>query len=360
MTIRPGGPPTLLSELNPLHKNVYVLQTHDPNYDTKNNFLHITGKIVVILFLEYHDTNWLEEILCNSKNHLLETGKLKNYYIIVHAHRLEKSLFDQYQEFFTFLYEPLIYTYYTDYFDQVEFEKNIKYHFLSLNNRASVARQTLYYFFTKFNLLEKSYFSYIGDLDRTHYQSYDQITQASMLDNNQAWYMKKLNHSELNKRIPIKINNDQFRKNDWGIGQTEYYSETFCSVVFETYDDQPYPYFTEKIFKPLAFGHPFVVYGNPGCLQLLQDMGFKTFSDFWDEDYDSLSQNHRLEAIFHLLLEVSTWSIAKLNQVHNKLIPILEHNKQHFLKTLPTLYNQAKPELFKKINQTIEEKISLV
>jgi len=358
MTAQMCSVPTLLDDFKITSDKVFVLQTHDPNDDTMNSFADIEGKIIILLYLEYHTYDWIEEILANSKSHYEMTGKLKNYYIIVHSHKYPQSLFDEYQDFFSFLYQPLIYNYYTDHFQKVELKKNIKFHFLSLNNRASVARQSLYYFFVKFNLIEKSYFSYLGELERSKYKSYDEISEE-MLSSHTAWFCKNLDLHKLHNNIPFTIKGDKFEINDWSIGDKKYYEDTFCSVVFETYDDQPFPYFTEKIFKPIVFGHPFILHGNPGSLKMLQDLGFQTFANFWDEDYDSLAGNYRLEAIFHLLLEMSTWSVNKLEKLHREILPILEHNQNLFW-SWPSAYKSIKTELFNDINQIIQNKIHLL
>jgi hypothetical protein len=320
----------------------------------------VSGKIIVLLFLEYHQDHWIDEILCDTKNHFTKTGHLKNYYVIVHTHQYPKSIYDEYSDFFTLIYEPSIYSYYVNHFTKTTLSKNIKYPFLSLNNRASTARQSLYYFFKKFNLLKKSYFSYLGELDRTNYTSHDDITKEIASKNELSWYLKRLDLKECNQSIPYKIEGDTFQNNDWSVGQFKYYNETFCSLVFETYDDQLYPYFTEKIWKAIAFGHPFILYSNPNSLKLLQELGFKTFNDFWDEDYDSMSGNYRLESIFHLTLEIASWPIERLNKIHNQLQFILDHNQQHFFNHLPKMFQNVKYKLYNKIDKIIEEKRHLV
>jgi hypothetical protein len=352
--------PTLLDEFTTNYDNVYVVQTHDPNYDVIHNFKHVSGKIIVLLFLEYHQDHWIDEILCDTKNHFLKTGHLKNYYVIVHTHQYPKSIYDEYSDFFTLICEPSVYSYYVDHFTKPELSKNIKYPFLSLNNRASPARQSLYYFFKKFNLFEKSYFSYLGELERTKYASYDAITKDIASENCSAWYLKRLDLEECNKNIPYKIEGDTFHLNDWSVGQLKYYNETFCSLVFETYDNQLYPYFTEKIWKAIAFGHPFILYSNPNSLKLLQELGFKTFNDFWDEDYDTMSGNYRLESIFHLTLEIASWPIERLNKVHSQIQPILDHNQQHFFNELPKMFANVKQNLYNTIDRAIEKKIHLL
>jgi hypothetical protein len=44
---------------------------------------------------------------------------------------------------------------------------------------------------------------------------------------------------------------------------------------------------SEKSFKPLAHRHPFMIYGTPGTLKHLRELGFQTFDHVIDETYDS-------------------------------------------------------------------------
>jgi hypothetical protein len=43
---------------------------------------------------------------------------------------------------------------------------------------------------------------------------------------------------------------------------------------------------TEKVFKSIAAGHPFILAGNAGSLKHLKELGFSTFAPFINEDYD--------------------------------------------------------------------------
>ena len=74
---------------------------------------------------------------------------------------------------------------------------------------------------------------------------------------------------------------------------TDYlYSETYFSVVTET------NFFTkgqidtgrftsEKTFKPIIYQHPFIVVTVPHFLDKLREIGYKTFSPWINEDYDT-------------------------------------------------------------------------
>lgn len=45
---------------------------------------------------------------------------------------------------------------------------------------------------------------------------------------------------------------------------------------------------SEKIFKPLAYFHPFVCVGSEGTCRYLQREGFETFDNLWSESYDTV------------------------------------------------------------------------
>jgi hypothetical protein len=84
---------------------------------------------------------------------------------------------------------------------------------------------------------------------------------------------------------------------------------------------------TEKSLKPLIHFHPFVIVGRPGTLECLRSMGFKTFSDYWDESYDDTVNNtERFKKIYDLFLKFNNMTFDELHSLYLELIPILEHN----------------------------------
>ena len=46
-------------------------------------------------------------------------------------------------------------------------------------------------------------------------------------------------------------------------------------------------YCTEKIYKPIIYGQPFMTIGPVGILEHLKGMGYETFEGLFDESYDS-------------------------------------------------------------------------
>jgi hypothetical protein len=226
-------------------------------------------------------------------------------------------------------------------------------HFLSLNNRASWYRQVLFYFFENFKIIDKSYFSYLGDLNRTGYKSYEEIDKIFASED--TWYLTGLDIPSTRAQIPRASGLETPQDIDWGVGDSRYYQECFCSIVTETYAAELHPFFTEKTFKPILFFQPFLIHGNAGCLTKLQSMGFKTFGNWWDESYDQLPGGvKRFEAMLKVILEINSWSLEKINKVYKDMLPILEHNHNQFTRVLPAMYNTEIQQVKERILEIIE------
>jgi hypothetical protein len=83
-----------------------------------------------------------------------------------------------------------------------------------------------------------------------------------------------------------------------------WYAQTNFSIVAETHVDGE-RFISEKIFKPLAFQHPFIVYGTAGTLRFLHESGFETFNHVIDESYDNIVNPFvRLQAIIDIIEEL--------------------------------------------------------
>ena len=112
------------------------------------------------------------------------------------------------------------------------------------------------------------------------------------------------------------------------------FTETFNSLLYhvtETVFFGKKLHLTEKTFKPIAMGMPFVITGTAGSLEYLRSYGFKTFGHIWDESYDQEEDDFkRLDKIASLLKELDSKSIAEKQEIFQKCIPIIRHNWDHF------------------------------
>lgn len=66
--------------------------------------------------------------------------------------------------------------------------------------------------------------------------------------------------------------------------------DTRLALVTETECRSTAARITEKTFKALALGHPTVVVGNPGSLELARNLGFDVADDVIDPTYDSIDR----------------------------------------------------------------------
>jgi len=120
----------------------------------------------------------------------------------------------------------------------------------------------------------------------------------------------------------------------WGFGfeHKEPYLKTYFSVITETIFYEHGHYISEKTFKGIQHLHPFIIVGKPGILKYLQSKGFKTFSEFWDETYDTIQNNSdRMIKVYELIKSLILKSDDEWIELNKKLFPILKHNREHFL-----------------------------
>ena len=88
---------------------------------------------------------------------------------------------------------------------------------------------------------------------------------------------------------------------------------------------------TEKSFKPIAMGMPFVLTAPAGSLEYLRSYGFKTFGHLWDESYDQEQDDHkRLHMIATLLKQLDDLTRTEKQQLFESAIPVITHNWEHF------------------------------
>jgi hypothetical protein len=67
---------------------------------------------------------------------------------------------------------------------------------------------------------------------------------------------------------------------------TESYMSVESQILQQGYTPYPIRFISEKVFKPIAWGMPFVIIGNAFSLLKVRQLGFKTFDGLIDESYD--------------------------------------------------------------------------
>ena len=111
----------------------------------------------------------------------------------------------------------------------------------------------------------------------------------------------------------------------------EDYEKTFVSVVTETLVDQGTIFFSEKIWKPIMVGHPFILLGNRFSLKYLKNIGYKTFDKWIDESYDNEADvSTRVKMIVNELKKFNSKSINELKKIREEMNEVCEYNKKHY------------------------------
>lgn len=106
------------------------------------------------------------------------------------------------------------------------------------------------------------------------------------------------------------------------------YKKIFCEIICETYFSGKTFHITEKTFRPLLFRRPFIVQGPKYFLENLHRLGFKTFSNWWDEGYDQDHHDSRYETITNNIEWIASQNASTIANWYEEMQPILEHNYQ--------------------------------
>ena len=107
---------------------------------------------------------------------------------------------------------------------------------------------------------------------------------------------------------------------------TGWYNNIFLDIVCEKMVTGQTFFPTEKTARPLATKTPFLIMATPNYIKNLRRLGFKSFSQFWDESYDYQQGVQRIESMQLIIDDVAKLDNAQLKNMCQEMLPILEHN----------------------------------
>ena len=128
------------------------------------------------------------------------------------------------------------------------------------------------------------------------------------------------------------------------------YDSTYVTLVAESETYYDGYYVSEKISKPLIAKKPFLIFAAPGYLQALHSIGFKTFGNWWSEEYDTIEDpNKRIQAIVESLESFNNWSTeTKINYIED-MKTVTKHNRE--MCESSKFINDVINEIKKKLNE---------
>lgn len=107
------------------------------------------------------------------------------------------------------------------------------------------------------------------------------------------------------------------------------YRETWFTLVSETVFEHPSSFRTEKFYKPVLIGHPFIVCANRGFYQDIKNLGFQTYDQWIDESFDSIDDGQT--RIDRLINEVSWLLTQDLSKFWTETREVRLYNQRHAL-----------------------------
>jgi hypothetical protein len=107
---------------------------------------------------------------------------------------------------------------------------------------------------------------------------------------------------------------------------TNLYKDILIDVVVESHvlGNSFFP--TEKTLRPIWLKKPFLIFSNQDYLSYLRQMGFLTFNDYWDENYDGFETTNRITEMYRTIDRLANMDITELESMYRDMQPILEHN----------------------------------
>ena len=128
--------------------------------------------------------------------------------------------------------------------------------------------------------------------------------------------------------------------NDHSQIELAHYTDAYCNIVLETHydaDQSSGAFLTEKTFKPIKYGQPFVIVGAPGSLSVLRKLGYRTFDHAIDNSYDTIQNNtQRWQKTLQTIQQIQQQDMHSWFQ---RCVDDIKHNQQLFLASKYTRLN---------------------
>ena len=184
-----------------------------------------------------------------------------------------------------------------NYFSETDYENKKSKRYNCLNNSANKHRDYIYKGLQDKNLLSFGYVSYIDKGIRLPNYLEEKKTFSQ-------WRWDTLNY---------KIT-----------------SNTYFNIVTETHHDIEHDFdskfITEKTCKAII-SQPFIFVGNVNNLRYVKEKGFETYSEIFDESYDTINNpKERLDFVLNEIERVCNMEEKKLKDLYQSVIWKIKHN----------------------------------
>jgi hypothetical protein len=161
--------------------------------------------------------------------------------------------------------------------------------------------------------------------------SISRLSEGSQGYHYQDHKFKNINFKLNDTAVLDLLDNNQCNSNESAQYNCDDVNSTAISVVLETMFDDSRIHLTEKILRPMACGHPFILAAGPRSLEYLRSYGFQTFEPWIDESYDQEHNSlRRLEKIINSMNKINSLGAEEFDHFLLEIRRIAEFNKKHF------------------------------
>jgi len=236
--------------------------------------------------------------------------------------------------------------------DEIYTKTNKPYKFLFLNGRTRPHRKYMIEKMRDANLLEHALWTNLDTTPVYHhpYQT-DLFSRVSVINLLPDQYEVERYHANIQNQFENSFVKHELFNNQWGdvYIRAEPYIDTYFSLVTETVFDYPYSLRSEKIYKPLVMGHPFVAVANRGFYRDLQRAGFQTYHTLIDESFDQIDDNQaRLDRIAAVVRDLCA---SDLDEFLVAAQAISKYNQQHMAELGPRIHQEFPDRFWQFLQQ---------
>jgi len=181
-------------------------------------------------------------------------------------------------------------------------------------------------------------FLFLNNRIRTHRSRLiKELLEPGLLDN-ALWSNINMDDSKAihGNKLPAEYD-QQTGKNlidwdTWAAGPViiNQYTDTYFSVFAESTVLHRYSLISEKTWKPIIAGHPFLALASANHYKRLKELGFKTFDGIIREDFAGM--NRWQDSGTWIVTEIKRLLSLDLDQFVRDCQPILDYNIEHFWK----------------------------
>jgi hypothetical protein len=235
------------------------------------------------------------------------------------------------------------------------------YKFLFLNGRSRPHRKYLIERFRLDGLLDQALWTNLDstlpksrliNLWENHRNLLSQPGQIKTLDPKYEFDFYK---NRVNLQFDVNYIKYNLFDNSWGeiYLNPDAYIDTYFSLVTETVFDYPHSFRTEKIWKPLVMGQPWIAVANQGYYRDMRNLGFRTFDHLIDESFDQIpGSQQRIERIAHVVEDLCRQDLVQFLAAAEETC---KYNQQHYAEMRIKVRREFPDRFFQFVNKYFNE-----